>query len=383
MKQSILLPLFCGLTFILNARIIDEILGQKEIPIQSYRILPGYLEAIVINMEFGGSNVTSMMNKAQLKNANIIMVDLVYSDFPKGIDMNELNKNRIKSALETKTDLVSNENIKWRLLRQMGCTEEAQAKILFHGIVIYYLPEQNAALYEAEKDYYSLLPKNDSLKIENKIFKQFKDSTVVAAFRRNQSKWTNTTIVTDVTCSMSPYVSQIILWFLYKFNDKVETNITLFNDGDGKKNELKVIGSTGGIYTLKTKDYNELFKLFTTATSKGCSGDTQENGIEAILRTQESYPNTKEIIYIADNYAPLRDISLLEKVKIPVRVVLCGTQININQELMNLAKMTNGSIHTMEQDLYDLSKLAEGKIFEFNHKKFIIKNGNIELLKSS
>lgn len=182
---------------------------------------------------------------------------------------------------------------------------------------------------------------------------------------------------------MSPYVSQIILWFLYKFNDKVETNITLFNDGDGKKNELKVIGSTGGIYTLKTKDYNELFKLFTTATSKGCSGDTQENGIEAILRTQESYPNTKEIIYIADNYAPLRDISLLEKVKIPVRVVLCGTQININQELMNLAKMTNGSIHTMEQDLYDLSKLAEGKIFEFNHKKFIIKNGNIELLKSS
>lgn len=377
-------PFFIFLALLISpasqARTIDDVLAQTESKTMSYRLPSGYLESVVINMSFAGSSIVSIMDKANLKKANVIQVDLVYTNFPKDVDMLKLNKERIQQALEARGDLVSNENISWKLIRQMGCKDEAEAKIMFHGVVIHYLPEQGPALFKNETLSYGELPKNDSTKVKNSDFKQFSDSTVVSVLRRNK-EWKNPTIVSDVTCSMSPYASQLLLWFLYKMNDKEACNMVLFNDGDGKANELKVIGSTGGLYSKSSKEYQDFWNLLMTATSKGCSGDTQENGIEGILKAQELFPNSKEIIYIADNYAPLRDISLADKIKIPVRVVICGTQFRTSVELMNLALKTGGSVHTMEKDLTELSKLAEGKVFELNRQKYIIKNGKIELLK--
>lgn len=376
MKSFVIFLMF-PMVLAAQSRTVNDILNQKEIKKKRYRLETGYLDAIVINMSFGESSVVSMMDKANLKDADIFQVDVVYTDYPKGIDLNSLNRQRISKALEARKDLVTNDKITWQLIRQMDCKSEAEAKTMFHGVVIHYRSAQSAQMAYTERHYYdSVLPKDGTVKVGKEQLKQFQDTTVVATFRRNK-QWKNSTVVADVTCSMSPFVSQMMLWFLYNLNDKETTNIVLFNDGDGKPNHLKVIGKTGGIYSKSTNKYDDLLELLKDAVSKGCSGDSPENGIEAILRAQELYPNSKEIIFIADNYADMRDFELISQIKIPVRVVVCGTQLFTNIQYLNLAKKTGGSIHSIEQDLYDLSKLVEGKTFTFSRQTYLFKNGEI------
>lgn len=380
MKPHFILLIWLFVAPTVHARNVEDIVTQKEVKTRNYRYSDSYLEAVVVNMSFGEYSIVSIMDKAKLKNAQIIQVDVIYTDYPKGIDLQSLNRQRIRKALEARNDLVSNEAIKWRLVRQMECKSEAEAKLLFHGVVIYYRPEFSP---ETETNFYnSVLPENDSVKINNSEFKQFKDSTVVAALRRNKS-WTNPTIVTDVTGSMSPYVSQVLLWYLYKWNKKETTNIVLFNDGDRKPDHLKLVGQTGGLYIKSTNKYDDFLSLLQQANSNGYGGDIPENGVEAILKAQKEFPDSKEIIFIADNYADMRDFELIPKIKIPVRVILCGTHFFVNPQYLELARKTGGSVHSIEQDLVNLSKLAEGKTFQFNRRTFIIKNGEILPLKST
>lgn len=243
--------------------------------------------------------------------------------------------------------------------------------------MIHYKKGQTEKVRETDQVFYdSILPKSDSVPAKAEQLKQFRDTTVTAVFRRNK-QWKNATVVADVTGSMSPYISQLALWFLYKLNHKEVTNLVLFNDGDNLKNELKVPGKTGGIYTKSTDNYRDFVELLQLTTSMGFGGDMQENAVEAILKAQELYPDSKEIIFIADNYAPIRDAGLISNVKKPVRVVLCGTHLFANSQYLNLARKTGGSVHSMEQDLIDLSKLVEGKVFTFNRQMYIIKNGEI------
>lgn len=359
---------------IAHSRTIEDVVNQKEVKTKSYRYSDSYLEAVVINMSFGASSIVSMMDKVKLKNAQVIQVDIIYTDYPKGMDLQKLNRERIRKSLEVRNDLISNELVNWRLVRQMDCKSEAEAKLLFHGVVIYYRPAFSA---EMETEFYkSTLPETDTVKITNSDLKQFKDSTVVAVFRRNKN-WRSPTIVTDVTGSMSPYVSQVLLWYLYKWNNKEINNIVLFNDGDNKSTSAKIIGKTGGIYTQSTNKYEDLLLLLQRANSGGYGGDIPENGVEAILEAQKEFPKSKEIIFIADNYADMRDFELTSKIKIPVRVVLCGTHFFVNTQYLELAMKTGGSVHSMEQDLYDLSKLAEGKTFTFNRQVYLFKEGKI------
>lgn len=358
-------------------RTVEVILGQQEIKKKRYRLDAGYLDAIVINMSFGESAVVSMMDKANLKEATVFQVDIVYTDYPKGVDLNSLNKQRILKALEARKDLVTDKHVAWKLIRQMDCESEAEAKTLFHGVVIHYKKGQTEKVRETDRMFYdSILPKSDSVPLKKEQLKQFRDTTVMAVFRRN-TQWKNATVVADVTGSMSPYISQLALWFLYKLNHKEVTNLVLFNDGDDLKNELKITGKTGGIYTKSTNSYRDFVDVLQLATSRGFGGDLQENVVEALLKAQETYPDSKEIIFIADNYAPIRDEELIPKVKIPVRVVLCGTHLFANAHYLNLARKTGGSVHSMEQDLIDLSKLVEGKTFLFNRQMYIFKKGEI------
>lgn len=374
---SILTVLFSFIATV-NAREISDVLDQREQKRNRYILRATSLDAVVINMPFGQSTIISTANRNRLKGATIYQIDLVYTDFPKGVDLTELNRQRILKTLELRSDLIKDESIVWKMIRQMDCKSEAEAQTLFHGVVIHFRPIQDETLSLKEKDFYNeVLPKNGET-ISNTVFKQFRDSSVVAAFRRN--KWKEVTVVTDVTCSMSPYVAQFALWYYLNFNGKSQCNVVLFNDGDGKRNAQKTIGSTGGLYTDKMVDYSHFVKLLMDATSKGCSGDVEENGIEAILEAQEHFPHAKEIIFIADNFANLRDISLLDQVRIPVRVVVCGAGLAVNIELLNIAYKTKGSIHTIEKDLKDFPNYKEGQVVMIGSENYKIDQGKFRRL---
>lgn len=363
-------------SFAQASRTADDIINQPEKKAGIYRISGTYLGTSVVNMNYGSSEILSVMNKKELQKVEIIQIDLVYTNYPKEQDITELNKQRILNMLSIRPDLIKNESISWSIVRQMYCNNESQAKMMFHGAVIYYLPEQSPALSFSETSQYNNLPKNDSVKVTEESLKKFKDDPVVIrAFARNQ--WKNPTIVADVTCSMYPYMEQTAFWFLLKMNKTEQANIVLFNDGNGRPNSSKRIGHTGGIHSVTSKDYAEFRKLLLKGVSYGCSGDSEENDVEAILEAQKKYPHAKEIILIADNLSRMRDYSLIKDIKVPVRVILCGTKFKINNQYLNLARKTGGSVHTINEDLTNLIDKAEGETFKFMNKSYIIQNGRI------
>ena len=116
----------------------------------------------------------------------------------------------------------------------------------------------------------------------------------------------------------------------------------------------------------------------------GSGGDIPENNIEALLRAQYKSRSDDEIIMIADNNAYVRDISLLYKIKKPVRIILCNVPcgVTINPHYLKIAQFTNGSIHTVHQDIYDVTALKIGTSYEINGVLYKIKKGTFEPVSS-
>ncbi len=193
-------------------------------------------------------------------------------------------------------------------------------------------------------------------------------------------RWRKTLIVTDLTASMYPYPKEINTWLkLHFLKDTAQQYFVFFNDGDNKKDSEKKIGSTGGIYICKAKSTDDLVSTMKLTIKKGEGGDSPENVVEAILTGLKKVRKPDNIILIADNWAKVRDLSLISRVKIPVRVILCGVYegMEINTDYLNIAYKTKGSIHTIEQDITELISQTSGKSFNINGFDYIIKNGSI------
>ncbi|MGG9963587.1 hypothetical protein [Ferruginibacter sp. SUN106] len=213
------------------------------------------------------------------------------------------------------------------------------------------------------------------LKKDPKFFE--KEQNVVCAVL-NRNKWPSRMIVTDVTGSMYPYMQQIALWHTLEMMDKSSSDYVFFNDGDNKPDNLKVIGKTGGIYSCLKNLPDSVIKTMYTAMEKGSGGDAPENDIEALLKSIELKSPDATVILIADNLSPVKDMALLYDVKVPVRVVLCGTGMGwVNTDYIELAYRTGGSIHTIEQDIFNLTDLHDndtikiaGTIYKFSGGRF-------------
>lgn len=202
------------------------------------------------------------------------------------------------------------------------------------------------------------------------------DTTVIAALKRIKINPENTLMVLDVTGSMSPYSIQVCLWNRLNFKPGKPNYFVLFNDGDRKKTSQKNIGSTGGIYTLKADSAIDLEKKIIYVMEKGFGGDIPENNLEAVIQGIKKFPFIKQVIMIADNYSPVRDMALLEKIKIPVKVIVCGAyDLRYSCDYLNIAKATNGSIHTLKTDLLDISKTKEGDVIELNGYNYKLSKG--------
>jgi hypothetical protein len=201
---------------------------------------------------------------------------------------------------------------------------------------------------------------------------------VYNVFKRN--KWTKKMIVADLTGSMYPFAQQISTWLnLHFMRDSLRQNFVFFNDGDNKRDEIKKIGATGGVYFCTAKTLEQLIASMDLTIKNGQGGDAPENVIEAILYGLKKNKNVENIVLIADNWARVRDMVLLPRVKIPVRILLCGVTegMEINTDYLNIAYKTKGSIHTIEQDITDLIQQTSGKKFNINGVDYIIKNGSV------
>ena len=207
-----------------------------------------------------------------------------------------------------------------------------------------------------------------------------RDSTILKVIDRHK-EWNDMAIVSDLTGSMTPYTVQILLWYKLSVlaNDSRTKSFTFFNDGDNTDGRKKT-GEVGGIYTQIAEDYEDIEELALKCMRAGNGGDTPENNIEALLSAIKDCPECGEFVMIADNYASPRDMVLAKQVTKPVRIIVCGGGDAINPNYLKLARITGGSVHTLNGDLTDLAQKVEGSKFMLQGLEYEISGGDIKPL---
>jgi len=404
--------------------------------VAKYEAPTGALEHAFVPMSFGKSKTGAAENTKLPANAEIIAVDIVYTDFPKGQSFDVLNEKRAQTTLKNYPGLTGNTAVQWNLVAQTACETKEEAEALFHGVVIHYRvpPTVESVAKEisflktigkptakpaVKKDFATAMGGSTAIPPRSKETSKSKtavlkegsesyaivddskgeiylscysaglvgspfinssgpDSTVSAVFNRN--KWKDMNIAADVTGSMSPYTAQLLLWLSLNFNDKKVKQVTFFNDGDRKREHEKKVGQIGGIYQTATCDIESVRKVATKAMMGGGGGDCPENNLEGVLKAVQANPNCKEVVMIADALAPVKDIALLDQIKVPVRIVLCGTYYGIQSDYLKIAMKTGGSVHTMEADLVNLTTLKEGETITFGKFMYRITSGTFVLV---
>lgn len=186
--------------------------------------------------------------------------------------------------------------------------------------------------------------------------------TVVTKILNGKKEWKKKLVVLDVTSSMLPYIEQVKYWYSLNYAQDSTMEFYLFNDGNGMSSAKKEIGITGGIYECKACKINDLERLIKQARAAGNGGDSQENDLEAILYALKYTNGYDELVLVADNMSYARDMILIGKVKIPIRIILCGTSRFVNEQYLDMAYRTGGSVHTIEEDIMNLSDMIEGKM---------------------
>lgn len=283
---------------------------------------------------------------------------------------------------------------------------------LFHGFVISYeintskksvkildeILSSDSSLTIEETDFYfdtldeyeyyipTFIPGMDfSFSLDKDIYGNFDTSSsknlISVVLKRNPEIIRNSLITIDVTGSMMPYIAQVLIWQKLYYNKNNKQSFVFFNDGNRTPDYKKKTGNVGGIYQIdNSKGIKEVENMAKKAMSNGYGGDCPENNLEAVIKGLKKFPNPKNIIMIADNWATPRDLSLVAEINKPIKIILCGVYGSINPAYLDLARETEGSIHTIEEDLKDLMKLKEGETIEIAGHTYIIKKGKFNLI---
>lgn len=316
-----------------------------------------------LKMTPGEYHIQNIKDLKALQGQTITGIDLVYSDYPEGEDFSELNRLRILELYMFLPDAFNSPIINWRIVKQTGVKSTGGLQNYFHGFTVYYRPMPS---FTDEKS--AIMDVVDGKTPPN-------DSTLLKVFNRNVN-WKDMLVVCDVTGSMSPYTAQLLFWI--KSNQRLKTfkQIVFFNDDEEKSNDQTVKLDESGIWTIETGNSD---KVISTAIEAMKEGDHYENNLEAICYAIKKYPENKQnVVLIADNWetpCDMRLVEFLKKNKIPVRIVICGVTDRLNIAYLELAYATGGSIHAMEQDLTDIAKMGEGKVFKIGDMRFRMSGG--------
>lgn len=196
------------------------------------------------------------------------------------------------------------------------------------------------------------------------------DSVVTTVLRRNSS-WNNFMLVCDVTGSMSPYTAQIFAAMPAVIENRRCKGVLFFNDGDKKTTDKKKMLHVGGLYSTTALRLDSVYYTAQKCMNMGDGGDTPENNVEALLRAEQMNPGG-ELVMIADNWASPRDLEECDKINSPVHIILCSARSGVNPDYLFLARVTNGSVHTRDQDITNLGSMKEGEEVKIGVQTFFL-----------
>ncbi|WNJ16630.1 hypothetical protein [Pontibacter sp. G13] len=321
----------------------------------------------VLQMRYAWPHILNPEVAYQWREQKIKRVELVFTRYPKSLEKwqfpyNKLLQQRLASLHRLDPSIFQDPKIEWLYILQTDCKNEAQAEDMFHGFVIHLDPMAEEMEAVADIAYQKA---------------ELHDSTALKILDRHP-EWKDMLVVMDWTGSMYPYGASVLLW--HRLNMQRNATIqqfVMFNDGDKRRDHLKRIGKTRGIYPSRSQTIQGVLNTMADCMNGGTGGDEPENDIEALLRGIKWARHEGEVILIADNKSGVRDIALAEEVKVPVRVVLCGVDASfpVRIEYLNLARITGGSVHTIEEDIDRLSDMKDGDSIEIEGKRYMLMDG--------
>lgn len=307
----------------------------------------------------------------KLKDKNkATQIEVVYTKYPKDLQFwltpyHDLLANRLKALFEVDPDL-NDVSIKFVMVLQTDCETDEQARKMWHGVLIRYRPmtkeelKQKQAEESEDGDKESVPGMPGGFSTVKRFIKSvggMYDSVIYKVLDRN-TQWKDLLLVSDWTGSNYQYAAQSIYWHMLNTDKSGIKYFAFFNDGDDKSEFDKKIGETGGLYFAPASNTRKVVTTFKTSMRKGLGGEIPENDVEAIVKSLEQYPDAETVVLVADN-SPFRDFELIEKIKVPVHVILQGAEWGINPQYINLAYLTGGSLHTLKKD-YTADFFAKG-----------------------
>ncbi|MDJ1470147.1 hypothetical protein QNI19_00025 [Cytophagaceae bacterium DM2B3-1] len=221
-------------------------------------------------------------------------------------------------------------------------------------------------------------------RIEQRILTS--DSIITKVWERNKSNWRTVALVGDFTSSMYPYATELFTWLDKNRKNKSIQGAVFFTDCDSLGQETIPNQTYGKMFTIHNWEKANVLSTFIDA-----SRNTQrnirlaENDLEAILYAQNTFPAIQSFVLIADNSSPIKDMHLLSQIKKPVHIIVCGStyeeNTGIQPDLIQLAVITKGSLHTVETDLSNLATIKSGTRVEVGGKSYKYKKGRFVLRK--
>ncbi|MEN7549361.1 hypothetical protein AAG747_15665 [Rapidithrix thailandica] len=375
---------FLGITSIVSAQPEDEVVrvfeNAPEHQVVKYLVNSQHEKRVHLWMHFAKSAILTPEELAKIQNGKVYAIDLVYTDFPKGKNFDQLNQSRLADLLNLRQDLFSDSTVTWNVFKQTGCATQEEAERYFHGLVIHFEkpkvwevvttkgpaqlklhPDDLEAREQKRRDYLDKLLQK--LMKTNLGMDIGTDSSTLDIFERNAKSWKNVVIVSDWTGSMYPYTLQVLKWQVKENAHHRIAGYVFFNDGDLKTTDEKLIGNTGGLYVAESTRPDRVLATMKEVKKNGDGGDLQENDIEALLFAKKQFEEADEFILIADNKSRVRDMALLQSFDKPVRIVLSRVDQEaltaINPQYISLAILTNGSIHTHSLDFTNIELLKD------------------------
>lgn len=390
-----------------DIQFVDEYAIDKLKKNQFFIATP-FAKAIILNPE----------QKKMIAERVVIKLELIYTKYRKSTNFNQkqLNENRLKELNSLAPQLFETRFWDYQLISQTNGNSTEECDQIFHGFVITFRPNSTTNTLTSEANYLdalvSSMVKNDSL-INDTTPKKFdikthydqqigylhdtiwyidtikppsppdffylqslyNDTTVLSSFNRNKD-WKNFIVVTDVTGSMSPYSAQVFVWLKKQAENNKAKSFVFFNDGDQKLSQKKKPLDTKGIYVAENSSLKEVIKIATKCMKNGSGGgESMENDIEAIIEGIKYYPSAEGVILVADNMEIMRDYKYIEKIKMPVHVILCGAEQRINIQYLDLARQTGGTLHTAYSDVTNLQKIKENEHFFIDDKEYMYNRG--------
>jgi len=418
----IIITLFC----------FSSAIAQLEVKeTATYTPVMEYGEKMFVPMHFGKGDILPGSELASLKASDVLKVEIISTAYPHDYDLSSLVADRVSSIHAAVEGLNKNPDVVYQSIVQTGCKTEDEARTMFHGAVITYRPTYSeesgrdeigkldkllsgektlATSYTAATGDVEMTEGDDLLSELVWIAVDTKDGKVVwgaydiyggtvgspsarslyyqtdSTFFRIMDRndhWTDMMIAADLTGSMYPYTAQILAWLQLDSNDDKVKQFVFFNDGDMTPDPMKKIGRTGGIYIGNYSKYPEVKELAQKTMMGGGGGDAPENNVEALIKGISKCPDCEDIIMVADNWAPVKDIAWMKKVNLPVRIVLCGVWGSIHPDYLTLARATGGSVHTMEEDLYKLALINEGEVITVGKFSYQLTKGKFVRISTS